>query len=222
MVFIDVQRQALCISLLSLEINCFLCSLQFKGTNFVLTRVCLAACLTKIYFFGYPQVCLPSFCKFCSWIHWADAMLDYVYASHLFGRANQNLYDSLGLGSLWGGMDASGGNFCCSEWELISWWCLLAQCLLQWWFKNLDHEQVPEHLWFLAPLFILPLLSYVSQVFASPWGLGRAVWKGTQSFLWAQTPCPAEQNRTRAQRVKAALTATSWCCWTAPYWIGAP
>lgn len=98
----------------------------------------------KKYFFGYPQVCLPSFFKFCSWIHWADAMLDYVYASHLFGRVNQILFDSLGLGSWWGGTDTSEGNFCCSEQELISWWCLLAQCLPQLWFKSLDHEQVPE------------------------------------------------------------------------------
>lgn len=74
----------------------------------------------------------------------------------------------------------------------------------------------------LALLFILPLLSYVNQVFTFPWGLGRAVWKGTQSFFWAQTPCPAEQNRTRARRAKAAPTAASWCCWAAPYWIGPP
>lgn len=108
MIFINVQRQAPCILLFRLEISCFLCCLQFKGTNIVLTGLCLAACSTKKYLFGYPQVCLPSFFKFCSWIHWADAVLDYVYASHLFGRVNQILYESLGLGSWWGGTDTWG------------------------------------------------------------------------------------------------------------------
>lgn len=35
-------------------------------------------------------------------------MLDYVYASHLFGRVDQILYDSLVLGSWWSGIDTSG------------------------------------------------------------------------------------------------------------------
>lgn len=35
-------------------------------------------------------------------------MLDYVYASHLFGRVNQILYDSLGPGTWWNGTDTLG------------------------------------------------------------------------------------------------------------------
>lgn len=34
-------------------------------------------------------------------------MLDYVYASHLFGRVNQILYDSLVLGTWWSATNTS-------------------------------------------------------------------------------------------------------------------
>lgn len=152
-----MQRQAPCILLLRLEMNCFLCYLQFKGTNIVLTGLCLAACSTKKYFFGYPRVCLPSFFKFCSWVHWADAMLDCVYASHLFGRVTQILYDSLELGSWWGGTDTLGETSAAVKKEFIIWCCLLAQRLLQWWFKSLGHEQVPEHLGSPSPAVHLAL-----------------------------------------------------------------
>lgn len=51
MIFINVQKQAPCILLLRVEMNCFLCCLQFKGTNIVLTGLCLAACsITKVLF----------------------------------------------------------------------------------------------------------------------------------------------------------------------------
>lgn len=109
MIFINVQRQAPCIFTLQAGNELFSLLLAIQGRKYCADRT-LSGCLLnkKNYLFGYPQVCLPSFFKFCSWIHWADAVLDYVYASHLFGRVNQILYDSLGLRSWWGGTDTLG------------------------------------------------------------------------------------------------------------------
>lgn len=78
--------------------------------------------------------------KFCSWIHWPDAMLGYMYASHLFGGVNQILYGFLGLGGWCCRTDTSGINFCWSERGFR--WCLLAHCLLEWYFKSLNLERV--------------------------------------------------------------------------------
>lgn len=126
MIYISVQRQAPCLLLCCtltvfsnthnsrLEMNWFLCCLQFRGANVVLT----IPCSTKEYFFGSLLVCLPSFSKFCSWIPCPDAMLGYVYASHLFGSLNQNHHNF--LRAWWGRTDTTGVNFCCSEWSLIS------------------------------------------------------------------------------------------------------
>lgn len=154
LIFLNVQRPTLCILLccvltvfsnlcnLRLEMNCFLCCLQFKGANVVLTILCLAACSTKKYFFWLLSSLFAFLFKFCSWIHWPDAMLGYIYASHLFGSVNQILYGFLGLGGWWCRTDASGINFCWSEWGFR--WCLLAHCLLEWYFKSLNLERVSK------------------------------------------------------------------------------
>lgn len=83
--------------------------LAIQGRKYCADRI-LSVCLLKqknTFLATLRSACLPFF-KFCSWIHWADAILDYEYVSHLFGRVNQVLYDSLGLGSWWGGTDTSG------------------------------------------------------------------------------------------------------------------